>query len=113
MKYYSEKLDKMFDDATELVEAEKAYDEAHKAELKAKEEKKLDAKKVENAYKEYLDICKEASKMVDEAEKNWLSEKNLFVQKYGSYHMTYTNDNGQEAVSVYDFFDSMFELLKQ
>lgn len=113
MKYYSEKLDKMFTTAKELEIAEVAYDEAHKAELKAKEEKKVDAKKVEDAYKNYLSVCKKATQMVNEAEDEWLKARNEFIEKHGSYHMTYTNTDKGESIKVASIFDLFEDFFRQ
>lgn len=75
MKYYSEKLKKIFDDAESLEKAEKAQEEKYALELKNKEERATRAKEVDDAYKNYLKLLR------------------AFVKDYGSYHFSYTNDD--------------------
>lgn len=51
MKFYSEKLDKMFDSVEDLQAAEKQAAEIEAKKKKASEAKKAEAKKVEDAFK--------------------------------------------------------------
>ncbi len=51
MKFYSEKLDKLFDTPEALAEAESAAAEAAKAKAKKAEAKRAEAKAVEDAFK--------------------------------------------------------------
>lgn len=81
MKYWSEKLSKVFDTSAECVEAEKAYDK-QVAEKEAKqkalsEERSSRAKKVEELYKEAI----EAKKAYDE-------ELSKFLRDYKTFHCT-------------------------
>lgn len=79
MKYYSEKLDKIFDNKNDLFNAEKAYEqekaafEAKEAQLKAKQEE--DNKIKSKRKKELSDKIEEASKNLDEAYKFYEAEK--------------------------------------
>lgn len=75
MKYYSEKLNTLYDNVELLQDAEKQFDEKHALELKQKEERATRAKEVEDAYKNYLKLLR------------------AFVKDYGSYHFSYTNDD--------------------
>lgn len=70
MKYYSDKLDKIFNEVKDLEEAEKAYDEKHALELKKKEERAARAKEVDEARKTFLDLL------------------DKFIKDYGYYHST-------------------------
>lgn len=70
MKYYSEKLKKLFDTEKEVKEAEKTFDEKETLELKKREERATRAKEIDEAYEHYLKLLKE------------------FVKDYGSYHHT-------------------------
>ena len=75
MKYYSEKLKKLFDDTESLEKAEKEQEEKYALELKKKEERATRAKEVDDAYKNYLKLLR------------------AFVKDYGSYHFSYTNED--------------------
>lgn len=88
--YYSEVLKKYFNTEDECVEAEKEYEEAHAAELKAKEDRANKAKAVEQAYKDYLKL------------------RNDFINEFGSYHMTLTEKDLPEEKTLFDLFDSFF-----
>lgn len=80
MKYYSTKLNRLFDTAKELEEAEKAYDEKQ-SEAEAKKARRAEAaKKVQDAYKR-----------ADEAKKSADDELAKFCKEYGSYHTTITS----------------------
>ena len=77
MKYYSEKLDKIFDTATDLTAEELEYDK-RMAEAKAKAEKE----KQEREAKET-----ERTKALDEIEsayKHYLELKDAYLKKYHS-----------------------------
>lgn len=87
MKFYSEKLNKMFDSEAEVVKAEaEAQKEAAAAqqlkEKQVKEERAADAKKVN----ESLAAAREAQKAADKALKN-------FINKYGYFHASFTVDD--------------------
>ena len=85
--YYSEVLKKYFENEDECVAAEKEYNDKHAAELAKKEERKNDAKKVDEAYKTYLQL------------------RSDFVKKYGSYHCTYTEKDLPDLTDWNWFFD--------
>ncbi len=78
MKYYSEKLDKLFDSEKALATAEDQHEveQAAKAakEDKLKKERKQRAAEVDEAYTKYMKLL------------------NAFVQDYGYYHKTYSSD---------------------
>ena len=106
--YYSKLLNKPLDTWEELQEAELAYHKANDEKLKLAEERKTDAKKVEDAYKHLLEVKAKAMKEIKEAEDMYLKEKEAFINKYQSYHMTYTNNNGVESLSVSDLIENFF-----
>lgn len=81
MKYYSEKLDRLYDDEKSLQVAEKDYDEKHAVEIKKKEERANKAKEIEEAYKKYHNAYKEYADLV-----------RAFVKEYGSYHVSFKSD---------------------
>lgn len=84
MKFYSEKLNKVFDTEQACVEAESAHDKAiAEAEAKKKalvEERATRAKEVEDLYKAAV----EAKKAYDE-------KLRAFLKDYGSFHATFKN----------------------
>lgn len=90
MKFYSEKLDKLFDSEELLTEAENQYDveQAAKAakEDKLKKERKQRAKEVDEAYKRYMDLL------------------NAFLKDYKTYHVSFRSDDGMFT----DFFKYAF-----
>ncbi len=93
MKYFSEKLNKVYDTTEELEKAELALDEKKKKDLVAKEERAKAAKEVEEAYNKANEAYKDAKAKLDE-----------FLKKYGSFHTTVNNSN-----SLFDwFFENWF-----
>lgn len=104
MKYYSEKLNKVFNTERECMEAEFKVKEqenlariqkekALREEKEKKEalaaERKVMADKVETARKAYL-----------EAQKAYRNELEAFCKKYGTYHYTVTD--ADEVPSLFD-----------
>lgn len=86
MKYYSEKLDKIFDTATDLTAEELEYDK-RVAEAKARAEKEKQEREAKEA---------ERTKELDEVEsayKHYLELKDAYVKKYHSDSVSnVTND---------------------
>lgn len=82
MKYYSEKLGKLYDSEEELMEAEKKADEAKNKEAAMRKERAEAAKIVEEKYKEKV-----------KAENEYFDVLNDFCKKYGTYHKTYTSED--------------------
>lgn len=81
MKYYSEKLNKLFDKKNELEEAEKSLAVKEQAEKEKRETRAARAKEVEEAYTNYQKLLKE------------------FIKDYGYYHQTLKDNN---SLSVFD-----------
>ena len=92
MKYYSETLNKVFENEKDCLDAEKEYQAKVEEEEKRKKEladsRKVRAKEVEDAYKAIID-----------AQKHYNELKNKFVEDFGSFHMTF---------STTDDFHSLF-----
>lgn len=82
MKYFSEKLNKLFETAEACAEAEEAHDKAiAEAEAKKKalaETRAERAKEIDRLYEEMIKAQKAHAKAVND-----------FVKDYGSYHKTY------------------------
>ena len=93
MKFYSEKLKKLFDSDEACLKAEEEHDKAQaEAEAKKKalaEERATRAKEVEEAYK----VAVEAKRKYDKA-------LNDFVKDYGSFHATFRTTD-----PFFGFFD--------
>lgn len=100
--YHSYRLNKDFNTLKELQEAEENYQKELDAKQEKAAERKVDAQKVEDALKHFYDVKKEAYQQMKEAEEAYYNARNEFIKKYGSYHATYSNDNGNEMVRVSD-----------
>jgi hypothetical protein len=105
MKYYSEKLKKLFDAEKELISAEKTFDEQALVQKKELDIKKDFAKKVEDAYKEYVKTVRETNKIVSDTHGVYIKLRNDFINKYGSFHMSFTDKSHFETQSLTDLFD--------
>ena len=82
MKYYSEKLNKVFDKVEDLESAEKEHAEKEVQALKLREERKVRAKEVEDAYLAYKKLL------------------NQFIKDYGSYHQTIKDKDSWSILDV-------------
>lgn len=112
MKYYSEKLNKIFDTAQDCTNAEfearkaenlaRIQKEKEARELKEKKDKeaaerKAMAEKVEAARKAYL-----------EAQKAYRSELDRFIKTYGSFHMSWSANDMKSIEDLLDTFGMLF-----
>lgn len=108
--FYSKVLKKPFDTLEELEQAEKEYNELHAVEIAKVEEKKDLAKKVEESYKNYLntytkcnnefkDLQKKLNEEVAKAKNEYTELKNEFIKKYGSFHMTYKDEEPKVEIN--------------
>ena len=138
MKFYSEKLKKLFDTEKDLVAAEKVVDEENEKKKLASEQKKEEASKVEDAFKarnaarrEYNTKLVEARKIYndaiiaakrtfnetltsateakDKAEEAYNIALKEFTAKYESYHMTLKD--GDNVVTISNASDKNFETM--
>lgn len=138
MKFYSEKLDKLFNTEKELVVAEKEAIAAEEKKVLAAKEKKAEAKVVEDAFKarnaarrEYNTKLVEARKIYndaiiaakkafnetltsatdakDKAEEAYNKALKEFTAKYESYHMTLKD--GDNVVTISNASDKNFETM--
>lgn len=98
MKFYSEKLSKLFDSEEACAKAEAAHEKAvAEAEAKKKalsDERAKRAKEVENAYNAVITAKKAYQKVLND-----------FVKDYGSFHMTLKT--GED--NPFNLFDSLFD----
>jgi hypothetical protein len=137
MKYYSEKLNKLFDKEEDLKAAEKVVAEQEAAKLEAAKNKKAEAKVVEDAFKarnaarreynekvislrkEYHDVVvaaktkfeegiAEAAKAKDESENAYSEALKEFTDKHPEgYHMTLKD--GDNVITLSRARDKDFE----
>lgn len=96
--FYSKLLKKPFETVKELRDAEYEYYKAHEEEIKKTNEKKALAKKVEDAYKKYLEVLEDGQKRINQinqevakVKNEYITAKNEFIDTYGSFHMTYVD----------------------
>ena len=86
MKYYSETLNKIFENEKDCLNAEKEHKEKVEAEEKRKKEladsRKIRAKEVEDAYKAIIDAQKHYNELLTN-----------FCKEYGSFHCTITDED--------------------
>ena len=97
MKYYSEKLKKVYDTVEQLDTAEKEYDEAHAAEIAKQKERKARAEEISNARKNAIKAQEHYNELIKQ-----------FVKDYGSYHATYTDEDSGEVGTLTDVFYKLF-----
>ena len=138
MKFYSEKLDKIFDTAEELKAEELKVEKAEAAKKQASEAKKAEAKVVEDAFKacnaakrtynenvlklrkqynEDLKALKKAFDAAVEAEAKTLDAAAVafdtalkeFTDKHGSYHMTLRD--GDNVLTLSNQSSSKMEII--
>lgn len=117
MKYYSEKLNKLFDSEKELKAAEKSFEDKNlqkentKKELSQKiesaeaavdaayknyeETRQLAAKIMDDSNKQIINIMNAAKKEVTEAEKARTDAIVAFNQQFGTYRANYTGERAQ------------------
>ena len=87
--FYSQDLKKYFDTEEECLAAEEEFNKKTLAERKEKEERVAEAKKVEEAYKNYLQL------------------RSDFIKKYNNFHMTLT-EKDLPTGSIFDLIDRFF-----
>jgi len=113
MKFYSEKLNRLFDSAEDCQSAEfkakeqenldKIRKEREAAEAKAKKEKEAAERKAMAAEVD------EARKAMVAAQKSYREAIEKFVKKYGTYH--YSTNNFEDVPTLFDVFDWLPKLL--
>lgn len=93
MKFYSEKLNKMYSTAAEVVQAEEAYDKKLAEEKAKKEElantRKARAEEVEKALEELEKVREKAHEDIRVAEEKARKVLADFCKDYGAFHKTY------------------------
>lgn len=102
MKYYSEKLKKLFESEKDLILAEKEFDKKKLNSEKELKIKRQDAHDVEFAYSEYIKTVKEANKLISDASDKYIKLRNEFIKKYGSFHMSFRDRVSSDNMSFID-----------
>lgn len=99
MKFYSEKLDKLFNSEQELLEAEKVLEAEQAKKQKAAEEKKADAKVVEDAFKARNAARREYNTKLAEARKEHLEALTAAREKLNKAvkDATVVKDNAEQT----------------
>ena len=118
MKFYSEKLNRLFDSVEDCQKAEfevkeqenrqKILAERKAAEVKAQKEKeaaerKAMAAEVEEKRKVLVEVQHKCAKEIDAARKEYREKIDNFVKKYGSYH--YTSHSADDIPTLFDIFN--------
>lgn len=96
----SEKTGKEYETIDECLADEKKFDE----EVALKEAKKQE---LANARKERAKEVEDAYKKRIEADKNYRSLLNKFIDDYGSFHMTFDTEL-EDTFSFFDFLDNFY-----
>lgn len=115
MKYYSEKLQKVFDtaeacqraefEAKEAENKEKIRRERAEREAREKKEKMAAERKIRAAEVE------EARKAMVAAQKKYQEVLEAFIKSYGTYHCSLTGDDAKAAApTLFDIFHPFFNL---
>lgn len=110
MKYYSEKLNRVFDTEDEVVKAEKEVEDKKAEEAKKSEEKKARAEEVKKAYAHINDVRKECAVKMDEAYKSFYDLRDAFIKDYGSFHLSFYEDGTKSEITVSDLISNAFKL---
>lgn len=95
MKYYSEKLKKIYDTEADVEEAEKQFDLAKVEEDKKKNERKARYQQVMDAYKKVDEEKKKADELLSK-----------FIKDYGGFHTTITST--PVTINLSEIFDELF-----
>lgn len=102
MKFYSDKLQKLYDTQEECAEAERIAQEKEDAEKtrksKLKAERAKRAEEIETAYK-----------VKREADKRYSELVNNFIKDYGCYHYTYRDVDEQLYEDLGDLINLFLE----
>ena len=114
MKYYSEKLNKLYDSEEKLFDDERVYEE-QLTEKKQKEEllksqRKDRANEIIKATEDYNNYVQEAQKKEQELLDKVISLRNDFIKDYGCFNVSYktTSPIVKAPKSIFDIFYDIF-----
>lgn len=111
MKFYSEKLNKLFDSEELCVKAEQEAIQAENRERvlrerKAAEEKEKKEKEAAERKAMAAEVT-EALKAMNEAQKVYREKLEAFCKKYGTFH--YSTDGIKNIPTLFDVFNPFFK----
>lgn len=118
--FYSEKLNKYFYSEKECLAAEEAFDRKQQQQKDAvKAQRAADAKLVEAARQKVIEIKQSAAKeiqraneLIAKAEREYLSIRKAFIDKYGSYHMTVSDDEKEDEFSLASILEAILSFVQ-
>lgn len=110
VKFYSDKTNKYYATAEE---AEKAEQELREQENRERIRKEREAREKKEKEAKFASERKEAATKVEEARKTMVKAQHdyrealeAFVKKYGTFHLTLTDEDAKRAIpTLFDFFD--------
>ena len=107
MKYWSEKLNKVFDTVEACEQAELRVKEAENREKILKEREAARKKELADKRKERAAEVEEARKAMIAAQKNYKEILEAFIRDYHSYHFTETDT--ENVPLLFDIFNPIFK----
>ena len=108
MKYFSEKLNKVFDDVESLEKEECLLEEKNKRKAEIAAIKKAREQEVEEAFKKTLEARKQAKDLIKQADEEYENLKSKFITDYGYFHMSFNDADGKQVITVNDLIEDFF-----
>lgn len=110
MKYYSEKLQKLFDNADECQKAEfEAKEQENRERIRkerAEREKKEKQEKLANERKIRANEVEAARQVMVDAQHKYRELLEAFTHDYGTFHLSLTGEDAKKAIpTLFDLFD--------
>lgn len=110
--YYSDN-GKSYSSKEECLKADEEFKNTKLLQEKQKKQRAEEAKAVENAYKDWVKTAEQNKKVESEKRTAYLKLRNEFINKYGYFHMTYSDTSDISAYlstinSIKDFFNDIF-----
>lgn len=113
MKFYSEKLSRLYDSEEELHKAEKEAEDQESAKAALSKQKKERAEAIRKAFQKSQDVRSQAIQDIKKADSEYRQLVQAFIRDYGSYHMSYYNHNNHSRVyiSTSDLLENLLDKL--
>ena len=113
MKYYSDKLNRLYDSEEELHKAEKEVEDQESKKAALSKEKKERAEEIRKAFQKSQDVRSQAIKDIKKADSEYSQLVQAFIRDYGSYHMSYysSNNNPRVYISTSDLLENLLDKL--
>jgi len=106
--YRSKLLNKYFESYDDMLKEEAEFKKQNEEKLKQQEEKKNRALEIQKAKEHLIEVRKQASDMIKEADKKYNDLVNKFIEDYHSYHESTYENNGKSVVTIGDVLDTFF-----